>query len=268
MKITQLFILLISISLLISCKDAVINASTYETMTSSYNTMLSSLPDEEKKQFSHAYNSIIFSYQNHVAFREKGDTRKIIQKRLSSKIGGMNASQIIKEYQIVRKKRALWDIKQLEKNIATIKNNDNQLSLVTIDQYKLYVEKDGRLNRIFLNLVIHNGSKYKLTSASFLIRVGSSYSDTLSPQKKTVFVIFSEGLEPGKDAHKKIDLGYPSSQLYLPKDPILEEYTTSRISGLDVDLNRNIYPTLEILTKTLEQKNKEYLIEFSKTFNK
>jgi len=258
MKTFQLLTLLACTTFLISCKDPVINASTYEVMNNSYKNILSSLSNEEKKQFNHAYNTIVFSYQNHVAFRKKGDTREVIQERLEALIDGMNSSQVIEVYNRVGKKRALWDIQKLEKNIINIKDDKKQLGLVTIDQYKLYIEKDGKLDRMYLDMVIHNGSKYKLRKADFLIRIGSSYSDTLAPEKRNIYVIFPEGLEQGKDIFKKVDLGYTSSHSYLPKEPMLTEYFASRIGGNDVDINSNINPTLSDLIKGLKVKKSEY----------
>lgn len=262
MKTFQLLTLLACTTFLISCKDPVINASTYEVMNSSYKNILSSLSNEEKEQFSHAYNTIVFSYQNHVAFRKKGDTREVIQERLEALIDGMNSSQVIEVYNRVGKKRALWDIQKLEKNIINIKDDKKQLGLVTIDQYKLYIEKDGKLDRMYLDMVIHNGSKYKLRKADFLIRIGSSYSDTLAPEKRNIYVIFPEGLEQGKDIFKKVDLGYTSSHSYLPKEPILTEYLASRIGGNDVDINSNIHPTLSDFKKGLKVKKSEYEKKF------
>lgn len=267
MKLIQLFILLTCITLLTACKEPTINASTYETMRSSYKDMLSSLPDKEKKQFSHAFNSIVFTYQNHVDFREKGDTREIIQKRLKLKIDGMNSSQVFEEYKKVRKKRALWDIAQAKKRIIHIENEYKQLDKVVIKQYELYMEKDGRLDRMFLNAVIHNGSKYKLSDALFTIRIGSSSSDTLSPERRDIYVTFPEGLESGFEVTKKIDLGYPTSQKYLPQNPFLFDHKTSRASGKGFDLNRNIYPTLDDLKKRLKQLKSKYSDEFSPKTN-
>ncbi len=262
MKIQRIIVILILAMSLAACKSTVVDASTYDKMTSSFKDMLSSLPDEERKQFFNAYSSIIYSYQNHVAFRDKGDTREVIQKRLNSKIGGMNASQILDEYKKVKKKRALWDIQEIEKNLLKGQDSDKQLSLVTIDSYKLYLGKDGYLDRIFLDAVIKNNSKYKLSSAVFLLRVGSSYSDTLLPPQRNIYIEFPSGLESGHEVMKKIDLGYPSSQRYLPKEPILAEQATSRITGDGIDISANRYPTISVLEQSLKKAKKYFEDEF------
>ncbi len=264
MKIHQIIIILALALSLAACKSSVIDASSYEKMSNSFNDILSSLPDEEKKQFLHAYSSIVYTYQNHVAFREKGDTKQIIQKRLDSKISGMNASQILEVYKEVRKKRALWDIEKIEENLLNDQEKDKQLNLVTIDRYKLYMGKDGRLDRMFLDAVIKNNSKYKLSSAVFLLRVGSSYSDTLLPPQRNIYVEFPEALEQGHEILKKIDLGYPSSQRYLPKDPILVKQATSRITGNNgVDISANRYPKVSDLKRQLKKARKDFENEFS-----
>ena len=262
MKNVRFFILLISMVFLVACGDPVMHASSYEMMTSSYKNMLHSLPDNEKQPFIKAYNSIVYSYQNHIAFREKGDTREVIQQRLEHLIDGMNASQIIGEYKKLRRKRALWDIHKLEKEILKKEDDKKQLDLVTIRKYKLYLQKDGKLDRMFLDMVVYNGSKYNLKSISFLIRVGSSYSDTVLPQKRDILLMFPNGLESGKEAFKKIDLGYPSIQRYLPKEPLLSEYSTSGIRGDKVDIVPNIYPTLSDLNRRLNFKKANFQKEF------
>lgn len=265
MKTVKLLILFISFTFLVSCSDPVLNASSYEVMRDSYKTILYSLPNEEKTQFSDAYNNIVVAYLNHPAFTKKGEKREIRQKRLESVIGGMNAQQIIDASKDIWKKRAVWDIRDLEKRIAKIKKNNQQLKLVSIDEYKLYVEKDGNADRIFLDIVIHNGSKYKLTIADFLITIGSSYSDGISPIKKSFYVTFPEGLKQGQTVSKKIDLGYSSSQNYLPKEPILEEYITSKVAGNNIHIDSNIHPTLSDLEKWLKSKKIKYEESFSRS---
>jgi len=262
MKKVQLSILLACMALLISCTEPVMDASSYVAMKNSYKKILSSLPNEEKQLFSDAYNSIVVNYLNHAAFREKGETRKISQKRLERVIGGMNASQIIEVSNRALKASISWDIQDLEKRINKIKDYNKQLDLVTINQYKLYTEKDGGVDRMFLDIVIHNGSKYKLAIADLSIRVGSSYSDTLSPQKH-LFVTFPKGLEKGQDILKKIDLGYLSSDNYFPKKPILKEYLITKVGGNNVS-NASFRRTLPDLKKALKSKRSKYMRKYGK----
>lgn len=131
------------------------------------------------------------------------------------------------------------------------------MNSVVIKKYKLYTEKDGDSDRIFLDALIHNGSKYNLTIADFLIRIGSSYSDGLQ-SKRSIFVTFPEELELGQDILKKIDLGYSSPQNQLPREPMLVDSTVSRIGGNNISVDSNIHPTLSNLEKGLKSKKSDY----------
>ena len=263
MKIFQI-VLFLACGLLVACGEPLMDASTKESRITSYKKIYNSLPETEKKLFRLAYRTIEFTYRNHQAFRKKDETKEIVNKRIKTLIDGKNSRQIVEEYKKIRRIRALWDIDQAKKRIVDIENRYKQLDKVVIKQYELYMGKDGKLDRMFLRAVIQNGSKYRLSDALFTIRIGSSSSDTLSPRTKRLYVQFPEELEPGFEVTKKIDLGYPTSQKYLPQNPVLAEYTTSRITGRELDLNRNISPTLEDLKKRLELKKSKYSSEFNR----
>lgn len=251
MNMRKKFILSVCITLLAACTNPIIDASTPESMEYSAAKIVSSLPDKDKESFHQAYSSIVFSYRSHVAFVEEGDTRDVIEKRLRQKIDGLNSRQILEEYEKVKKKSALWSIKIIERDIEKAKNDRDQINLVTIDQYKLYMGKDGVLDRMYMDLTVHNGSIYNLKDFLFSIRLGSSTKDTLLPQKMDIYVHISEGLEAGGRSGKQIDLGEPSYQMYFPENPVVSEYSTVRITGNDVDINSNIYPSLPELEKRL-----------------
>ena len=262
MKIFQI-VLLLACGFLVACGEPTMDASTKQSTVNSYKKIYNSLPENEKEVFRLAYGTIVFTYRNHQNFRKKGDTEELVNKRIRAVIDGKNSKQIVEEYKKIRKIRALWDIEQAKKRIVSIENEYKQLDKVVIKQHKLYMGKDGRLDRMFLRAVIHNGSKYNLSDALFTIRIGSSSSDTLSPETKRIYVRFPGGLNSGVEVTKKIDLGYPTSQKNLPQNPVLAEYTTSRVSGRGFDLNRNISPTLDDLKKRLELKKSEYSSEFN-----
>jgi|AntRauTorcE11897_2_1112592.scaffolds.fasta_scaffold25449_3 hypothetical protein len=82
------------------------------------------------------------------------------------------------------------------------------------------------------------------------------------PQKRDIYINVPEGLGNGRAVSKKVDLGEPSSHRYLPKNPVLAEYTTSRLSGKDVDISSNVFPALADLEKRLELKKGEFEKEF------
>lgn len=257
MKKTQMLVLANSIIFLVACSEPVIDASTDSKMIESYEEIYKSLPDEKKEQFKFSYGSILYSYRTHRAYRKTDDTKEIIRKRIENAINGKNADQIIEEYTKVQRTRSLWAIQDIEKQIAKREEDKEQLARVKIDRYELYLAQDGMRDRMFLDAVILNDSKYKLSSAVFDIRVGSSFSHTLLPQKRSIYVEFPEGLEQGSNILRTIDLGHPTPQRYLPQGPILSEYSTSRIAGAGMDISANIYPAVSDLEKTLiDKRNK------------
>jgi len=262
MRKSRVLLLVSIIALLIACGEPVIDASTNDSMSKSYDRIYDSLSDEKREEFKFAYGSIVNSYRTHRAFRTTEDTKETIHRRLESAIQNKNADQILEEFRKVRKTRGLWEIQRIEKQIAKLLEDKKQLERVEIDKYKLYMDKDGMLDRIFLDAVISNGSIYNLTSAVFTIRIGSSFSNTLLPQKRTIYFEFPEGLGQGSEIATTIDLGQPTFQRYLPRDPVLSEHSISRISGEEIDISAIVYPKVSDLEKTLMTKKNDYKNEF------
>lgn len=264
MKFLQHLLVLFSFLLLTSCSEPVMDATDEETMKQSFKNMLNSLPAEEKKQFFKAYHKVVYAYKSHKGFKQKGDSKELIQSRINDLINQKTVTEIIEQAKIIKKKKAQYKIKNIEAQLLARKDDNKQLSLAKINQYKLYMTTDGFFDQIFLDVVIYNGSKYDLSHLVLAITIGSSMSHTLISPEKHIYLEFPETLKAGELTSKLIDLGRATDRFYLPKDPILAKYTTTslEIAKEERDILKNQYPRVADLKKMLLEKKQEYQTEY------
>ena len=255
--------LTLSLLALTACSDPVIDASTEKSMKTSFDKIYQALPGDEKAEFKFSYGGILYAYKTSRSFKKKGDSKALINKRIKAAINGKNAQEINGIYRGVKKTKSLWAIQSIKNQIEKRADDVKQLKTVTIESYDLTLVPDGSREQMFLQATIYNGSKYTLSDALFVIRIGSSFSDTLLSQNRNVYVAFPDGLEQGSSVIKNIDLGRPTAHFYLPRKPVIAEYLTGRITGKGVDITARLHPDITFLEETLREKERKHNDEFS-----
>ena len=251
-------VLILSLLALTACSDPVIDASTEKSMKTSFEKIYQALPGDQKAEFKFSYGAILYAYRTSRSFKKKGDSKALINKRIKAAINGKNAQEINSIYRDVKKTKSLWAIQNIKNQIEQRADDVKQLKTVIIESYDLRLAPDGSRERMFLQATIYNGSKYTLSDVLFVIRIGSSFSDTLLSQNRNLYITFPDGLEQGHSVIRNIDLGRPTAHFYLPRKPVIAEYLTGRITGQGVDITARLHPDIAFLEKTLREKEREH----------
>lgn len=249
MKISEVLIAILSLTILIGCSSPKIGTSSDESMKASIEKVRQSLPKEKKEQFDEALKIIAFDQINlKDIFSTGAEGIGITEAKMKEALNGKTGNDVIAEAEKIKRERkekeklqAIEEIKELEKKKAKAEQARSELANFKVLRSRFYKRKQKFLGaEPIIEVTVKNGTRHAVSRGYFMGTL-SSPNRSVPWLKESFNHQISGGLEPGEEAtwHLAPNMFSEWGRVDTPKDAIF----TVEVEQLDGSNGEALYST-------------------------